>query len=80
MCSWPPKKEVFLFYFLEVMTMANLEENCPICDAQVTLTDDIEESEVITCSDCNNRIVVESIEGTKVTLAEAPEIEEDWGE
>ena len=48
--------------------MINLQANCPICDAQVTLSDDTEESEVITCSECSNRIVVEGIDGKKVTF------------
>lgn len=60
--------------------MSNLQTNCPICDAQVNLPDNTEESEIITCSECSNRVVVENINNKNITLAEAPEIEEDWGE
>lgn len=53
---------------------------CPICDAQVTLPSDTEESEVITCGDCKSRLVVEKISQRAATLIQAPEVEEDWGE
>ena len=53
---------------------------CPICEALVSIADGTVESEIITCEDCGNRVVVESIRGVEVVLAEAPEIEEDWGE
>jgi len=60
--------------------MANLQVNCPICDGEINLPPDLEESEIITCDECKNRVVVSSIDGSKVVLEEAPEIEEDWGE
>ena len=53
---------------------------CPICDAQVSLAQDVEESEIITCPDCHSRLVVEKVKGSKVSLSKAPEVEEDWGE
>ena len=52
---------------------------CPICDAQLQLTQ-VEESEVVVCSDCGSRLVVEEIRGERAVLVEAPEVEEDWGE
>ena len=60
--------------------MTNLQANCPICDAEISLADDVEETEIITCSDCGNRVVVDEVDNGNVTLSEAPEIEEDWGE
>lgn len=60
--------------------MANLQANCPICDGQINLAKDTEESEIINCPECNNRVVVESLNNNQVILDEAPEIEEDWGE
>jgi len=60
--------------------MTNLTTNCPICDGEINLPKDLEESEIITCDECKNRVVVSSIAGSKVILEEAPEIEEDWGE
>ena len=53
---------------------------CPICDATVTLQNNVEVSEVINCADCGSRVVVESIASHTVLLAQAPNIEEDWGE
>ncbi|HLB60184.1 MAG TPA: lysine biosynthesis protein LysW [Patescibacteria group bacterium] len=53
---------------------------CPICDAPVTLSNDVEPSEVVTCKECSSRLVVESIDKQSVTLIQAPDIEEDWGE
>lgn len=60
--------------------MANIKTNCPICDAQISLADDAEESEIITCTECSNRIIVESIKDGQAILGEAPAVEEDWGE
>ncbi len=60
--------------------MAKLTGNCPICDAKVTTERDTQETEIITCIECESRIVVEAINGTKLSLEEAPVIEEDWGQ
>lgn len=53
---------------------------CPVCDANITVNQDVEESEIITCSECQLRLVVSSVEKNKVVLDKAPEVEEDWGE
>lgn len=53
---------------------------CPVCDAEFSLPADVAESEVVTCTDCKSRLVVDRIEGQKAHLSEAPEVEEDWGE
>ena len=53
---------------------------CPVCDAQVTLPKNTEESEIISCSDCHTRLVVSSLKDNNATLQEAPKVEEDWGE
>lgn len=60
--------------------MAILKSNCPICDVQVDIPADTEESEILTCSDCNMKLVVSKICKNKVILEEAPEVEEDWGQ
>lgn len=62
------------------MTNTNLQATCPVCDVQITLPADVAESEVVTCTDCKSRLVVDRIEGEKAHLSEAPEVEEDWGE
>lgn len=53
---------------------------CPVCDAKVTLQKNTEESEIISCPECHNRLVVASMKGAFATLEEAPKVEEDWGE
>lgn len=60
--------------------MTKLTGKCPICDAGVSVADDTQETEIITCTECESRIVVEKIDGTKLSLEEAPVIEEDWGQ
>jgi alpha-aminoadipate carrier protein LysW len=57
-----------------------LKGKCPICDAEINLPEDTEESEIFTCPECNNRILVAKIENGKAILKEAPKVEEDWGE
>lgn len=52
---------------------------CPICEADLQF-EEVEESEVVVCDDCGTRLVVEEVSGRKLVLAEAPEVEEDWGE
>lgn len=60
--------------------MTDLVAVCPICDGQVEIPEDTQETEILTCDECGNRVVVASINGDEVELEEAPEIEEDWGE
>lgn len=51
---------------------------CPICDANLTLGDDLVAGELLECPECGTELEVESVEPVKV--AEAPTEEEDWGE
>lgn len=60
--------------------MANLSGACPVCDAKVTTPADVEESEIISCKDCDSRLVVAAVNKNTVKLDKAPEIEEDWGQ
>lgn len=60
--------------------MNNTQAPCPICDAGVTIPAGTEESEILICAQCNNRVVVSKISADSVTLDKAPDIEEDWGE
>lgn len=60
--------------------MATLKSTCPVCDGTVTAPADTEISEIITCGECDTRLVVESKNNQNMKLTEAPEIEEDWGE
>ena len=52
--------------------------NCPECDAEISLSDSIEESEIIVCPDCGVDLEIISLNPPQVNLA--PMEEEDWGE
>lgn len=53
---------------------------CPVCDAQLKISSHIEETEIISCNDCQTKLVVKKINSKKIIFEQAPEIEEDWGE
>ena len=59
---------------VEVETMAE----CPVCGAEVPLDAGTVRSELIECGDCGSELEVLSTD--PMTLGEAPEVEEDWGE
>lgn len=78
---------LYLNYRLEIQLivvkgkiMSSTNSICPVCDAQVLIADGTEVTELVSCPDCSTSLVVESIVDDEVTLAVAPEIEEDWGE
>ncbi|MBI5221981.1 MAG: lysine biosynthesis protein LysW [Candidatus Magasanikbacteria bacterium] len=60
--------------------MPNSQNHCPICGAPITMPENTEESEIISCPECANRIVVARIVNNQIVLEEAPKVEEDWGE
>ena len=60
--------------------MTKLTGTCPICDVGMKLEPDTEESEIISCPDCDTRLVVSKVGNPSVILEQAPEIEEDWGQ
>ncbi len=51
---------------------------CPECEAELTLGENVEESEIIVCPDCGVELEVVSVDPLEVEMA--PEVEEDWGE
>lgn len=53
---------------------------CPVCDAQIEVEAHTIVTEIVPCSECSARLVVEEINGTLLALTEAPAIEEDWGQ
>lgn len=57
-----------------------MKNTCPVCDAKITLSSNVEESEIVTCPDCQSRLVVEKNDKNDFILNQAPEVEEDWGE
>jgi alpha-aminoadipate carrier protein LysW len=52
--------------------------SCPECDAKVALTEPVRLSEIVECQECGSELEILTV--GPVTLALAPEIEEDWGE
>lgn len=52
--------------------------SCPICDAEVTMPRDPVEGEVLECEECGTELEILALD--PITLGEAPDAEEDWGE
>lgn len=50
---------------------------CPECDAELKVGE-VEKGEILVCSDCG--VELEVVEAKPLTLALAPQEEEDWGE
>lgn len=57
--------------------MAN-SADCPVCGAKVTVDDDTEAGEIMTCAECSSELEVVKV--SPLELDVAPEEEEDWGE
>ena len=51
---------------------------CPVCDADVTLGDDLVVGELLECDECGSELEIVSTYPLKIQ--EAPEAEEDWGQ
>ncbi|GIX47014.1 MAG: lysine biosynthesis protein LysW [Candidatus Tectimicrobiota bacterium] len=51
---------------------------CPECGAIIEVDEELEEGEIISCTDCGADLEV--INDDPLELALAPEEEEDWGE
>lgn len=60
--------------------MTKQDPICKICGATLTVPENVEVSEIITCDECHSRLVVQKIKENKIILDEAPQVEEDWGE
>lgn len=53
---------------------------CPVCAGTVTLQADTQVTEVVSCTECKTKLVVDALAGEGATLSQAPAVEEDWGE
>lgn len=51
---------------------------CPVCGAEVPVSHDVVEGELVSCPECATELEVTST--NPITLREAPQEEEDWGE
>lgn len=55
-----------------------MKTECPVCGAQIELTSDAVQGELIGCPDCGTELEIVSVNPPQVK--EAPQEEEDWGE
>lgn len=53
---------------------------CPVCSAVITSPAPVDETEILACPECRSMLVVDGRDGRRLSLSEAPRIEEDWGE
>lgn len=60
------------------MSSTTLTTTCPLCDAELALPTDVMTGEIVPCDDCGAELEVQSLE--PLTVGEAPEVSEDWGE
>jgi len=51
---------------------------CPDCGADVTVSETVEQNEILTCDECGSELEVKSL--NPIVLEIAPEEEEDWGQ
>jgi len=57
-----------------------LKVNCPECDGEIDVYDDVITGEIVTCPDCGMDFEVIIEEDGSITLKEAEVEGEDWGE
>ena len=51
---------------------------CSVCGANLKISNDVEVGELVTCDECGCDLEVTSVD--PVTITEAPQADEDWGE
>jgi lysine biosynthesis protein LysW len=54
--------------------------NCPLCAAFILYGRRVEETEILSCPECQTMLVVDRVNGKSLILSKAPEVEEDWEE
>ena len=59
-------------------TGQNTKSACPECGAEIALEEGTLQNEIVPCADCGAELEVTKLD--PLTLALAPEVEEDWGE
>ena len=65
---------------VQEQSVKTISGSCPVCDGLVTPAEQVEESEIICCSECCSMLVVSSIECGIIVFELAPQVEEDWGQ
>ena len=51
---------------------------CPVCGASIIIEKDAVLGEILECQECGSELELSNLE--PLTLTEAPQEEEDWGE
>ncbi len=51
---------------------------CPVCGTKITLENDVVQGEILVCIECGTELELFSVD--PITIVEAPQEEEDWGE
>lgn len=51
---------------------------CPTCESDVTFGEPLVQNEIVECAECRSELEVLTVQ--PLVLAQAPEVEEDWGE
>jgi alpha-aminoadipate carrier protein LysW len=57
---------------------AMADAECPECAGKIPLAANTEVGEILSCPDCGSRLEVRGV--NPPSLAQAPKVEEDWGE
>jgi alpha-aminoadipate/glutamate carrier protein LysW len=58
--------------------MLMINAPCPTCESDVTVPEPVVANEIVECGQCRSELEVLTVE--PLVLAQAPEVEEDWGE
>lgn len=58
--------------------MENVVAACPVCKAEIELTEVTEESDILYCWDCASRLVAIGVKQNNITLNPAPPPEEEF--
>ena len=54
--------------------------NCPECDAGLSIPEDADIGELVSCQDCGADYEIASRNGPETVLKQAESVGEDWGE
>lgn len=54
------------------------KSECPVCAAEVEIGEGTLKGELLECSECGSELEVTNLD--PLTLSEAPQEEEDWGQ
>lgn len=65
-------------FYITIKEETKMTMSCVICDGAISIPDNAMVGELLICGDCGTELELVSLD--PMTLEEAPEIQEDWGE